>query len=252
MPPRRATRRTVPTSPAFSPYTPHSPRNSQAQTDLPQNDGNSNSTEAATTQEEDCLVCTEAFVGVSELQCTHKIHLRCIALSGDARCPVCRVDVSLNIANNPELQELLVQRQQQIQRERQQQQTQEDVQVARDLHRDLHRQDIREVFRRRRVDDTNEEEREEFHAPRIRFITPAGFIHYITPLPETTDGAMDVGDCMLAINQIMMNINQQTRQFEADRRMVNLYTVILKLNEISALTGLNITQLCSIIENTQP
>ena len=178
---------------------------------------------------EDCLVCTEAFQEARVLRCNHAIHLRCIALSGDARCPVCRIDVSETIEEHPELRAILQQRQQQIQQEREQQQTQESVQLARQLQH-----------------EPEPEERRRIHGRMMRF---HGRIFAVRL--EESEEPLDAGDCMLGVNQIMYNIHNQIREFSVDSRVLQLYQIIHELNEVSAETGLNISQLCNIIENTQ-
>ena len=85
---------------------------------------------------QECLVCVEPVIQ-SELACRHDVHLRCIAMSGQNVCPVCRQPVQFD----QELELLYQSRLAEIVRERAQQQTQESAQLA----RDLQRQEVQEL-----------------------------------------------------------------------------------------------------------
>ena len=179
---------------------------------------------------QDCIVCVEPVIQ-TELPCRHDVHLRCIALSGQNMCPVCRQPVQFDEV----LQRLYEQRLQENQRELSQQQTQESVQLAHDLQREE-----MQTARRRMRDEDN---------IASLMINNRRFRVTIT---EDPDGPMDAGDLMIAINQVMMYTSERNRrEFTASSNVLKLYSLIIELNRLSAETGLSVAQLCSVIELTQ-
>ena len=59
--------------------------------------------------------------------------------------------------------------------------------------------------------------------------------------------AITMDDMIMQLNQVMMNVTNRVLQFECHQRVLDLYVVVMKLNEISAHTGLSTTQLCDVI-----
>jgi hypothetical protein len=175
-------------------------------------------------EQHECIVCTESLDQL--LPCGHAIHTRCIARSGQNTCSVCRREVTFESEDNTVYQEAI----QRNEQERIQREQNESIALARQLQRQL-RTEPEEPVERRYVTNIN------------------GTTFRINP--TNVDGVLDVGDCMLQVNQLMYNISNRQRQFDCDMRVFNLYRVIMQLNEVSAETGLSITQLCSVIENTQ-
>lgn len=181
---------------------------------------------------QECLVCVEPVIQ-SELACRHDVHLRCIAMSGQNMCPVCRQPVQFE----PELQRLYQSRLDEIQRERAQQQSQESAQLA----RDLQRQEVQQARRAARDEDAPNQ---------VPFIV--NHRRFRVTLTEEVDGPTDAGDLMLAINQIMMDTSDRSRrEFTTSPVALRLFNLIIQLNGMSAETGLSVSQLCSVIENTQ-
>ena len=181
---------------------------------------------------QECLVCVEPVI-VTELACRHDVHLRCIAMSGQNVCPVCRQPVQFT----QELELLYQSRLAEILRERAQQQTQESAQLARELHR-------QEQQERRRIRDEDEDPNQ------VPFIV--NHRRFRVTLTEQVDGPTYAGDLMLAINQIMIDTSERNRrEFTTSPIALRLFNLIIQLNSISAESGLSVSQLCSVIENTQ-
>jgi len=204
---------------------------------------------------EDCVVCTEELQAGSQPECQHPVHLRCIAQSGLDICPVCRQQVHFPV----ELQDLYEQRRTQIANERAAEQNTNDRQLARELQQQEQRQPRR--MTRRRVAQMNEAQGDAIDpapAQPVALDIPDDAIimrfnntrFTIRPLP-VAEGAMTPEDMMLAVNSIMYNVANRVQTFECDQRALQLYQFIINLNEVSALTGLTTSQLCSVIENTQ-
>lgn len=175
----------------------------------------------------ECLVCLEPLAGV-ELACNHLIHARCLALSGQDTCSVCRRQHTFSA----DLQPLYEEHVRLNNEERMRREQQESIALARRLQREQPRD--------------NNEEVQEINVQRLRINNRNFFI----TLRDSED-AIDYMDLMLQVNSIMHNINSNTTRFEVDRRAFQLYTLIIKVNEISATTGCNLQQIWSIIENTQ-
>jgi len=181
---------------------------------------------------QECLVCVEPVIQ-SELACRHDVHLRCIAMSGQNVCPVCRQPVQFD----QELELLYQSRLADILRERAQQQTQESAQLA----RDLQRQEVQEARRMVRYEE------EPNQVPLI-----VNHRRFRVTLTEEVDGPTDAGDLMLAINQIMIYTSERNRrEFTTSPIAFRLFNLIIQLNGLSAESGLSVSQLCSVIENTQ-
>jgi len=207
---------------------------------------------------EDCVVCTEELQAGSQPECQHPVHLRCIAQSGLDICPVCRQQVHFPV----ELQGLYEQRRTQIANERAAEQNTNDRQLARELQQQEQRQPRRMTRRRvARVAQMNEAQVEALDPATLIQAQPdipddAIIMRFnntrftIRPLP-VAEGAMTPEDMMLAVNSIMYNVANRVQTFECDQRALQLYQFIINLNEVSALTGLSTSQLCSVIENTQ-
>lgn len=173
-------------------------------------------------QEDDtvCDVCTEALEAI-ELPCGHHVHLQCIARSGQNVCPVCRREVVFTA----ELQELYTRQRAANEEEQRQRESNESLALARQLQRN----DEPEVERRIRVN--------------IHGVT------YTVRFRDAADGAVSVDDLTLQLNMVLHNIATRVREFEVDERTWHLYVLMRDINELSATSGLGVTQLFSIIEN---
>lgn len=169
-----------------------------------------------------CVVCTEHVENI-ELACRHVVHLACIARSGQNVCPACRSVVQFDAEN----QALYEQQRQSNEQERIQREQNESLALARQLanqRENVHYQDnIITVDINRRM--------------------------YRVTLRDIAPGAIDANDLMLQVNQVLHHINSNARSFEADERALELATLVVKMNRISATTNLSIAQLVSIIEN---
>ena len=195
---------------------------------------------------EDCVVCTEPLDGSREIACGHPVHLRCIAESGQQHCPVCRGPVHFS----QELHSIYERRRDEHETERRNQQSQESLELARRLRDEDEDDDDDEPPRyrdRRRWRPMNDGSG--------RLWRPSQAAHHggrAQIRVRVQDGALDQGDMILQLNQLMMDINDLTRTtpIEADARIVRLYEMVVSLNTIAAETGLTLGQICDVVSST--
>ncbi len=76
-----------------------------------------------------------------------------------------------------------------------------------------------------------------------------GFRQQRIILSPQADEPISADDCMMQLGQLMYQISTREETITADRRVVKLYRIMLMLNEVGAETGLNVTQLSSVLEN---
>ena len=76
-----------------------------------------------------------------------------------------------------------------------------------------------------------------------------GFRQQRIVLTPQADEPILADDCMMQLAQLMYQISTREERITADRRIVKLYRIMLMLNEVGAETGLNVTQLSSVLEN---
>ena len=196
------------------------------------------SIEESMDEDTDCVVCTERMERL-ETTCNHWVHLRCIAMSGQDTCPACRAPVQFNAQD----QELFYERRDANTRERIAREQEESLRLARQLQRRMRDGD----------DDEDGQEEPDVPAPgplrRIIMLDVEGQRFEVRSV-ESDDG-IQLDDYILQVNQMFHHVANRQRHFEADPRVVMMYSVIHKLNQISAETGLSINQLCDVIMNSQ-
>lgn len=44
---------------------------------------------------EDCPVCLDPYYSIKTLECSHKVHMKCIIESGNNSCPLCRRKIKI-------------------------------------------------------------------------------------------------------------------------------------------------------------
>ena len=178
--------------------------------------------EAKEEKREDCLICTEECK--TALECSHYIHLKCIAQSGQNTCSICRKEVAFADEDEKTYQAA----RQRNEEEKKQRETAESIALAQQINTEIN-------GRRRRP------QRE------VAMIRVNNRSLEITV--QRHDGYLPADDLMLQLNQLMFQVSERQRDITADLRVINLYNVMMDLNSISAHTGLGLRELCGIIEN---
>jgi len=170
----------------------------------------------------ECLICTEECK--TALPCSHMIHSLCIAKSGQSTCSVCRTEVVFT----QEEKEEFYRAKQDNEEEKRQRELNESLTLAQEINRQ-----INEPVRPRQ---------------NVQVISVNGRRHRVEILNR--DGALHADEMMLQLNALMVGLagNTETNIITADRRVIDLYFVMIEMNTISANTGLNVGDLCRIIE----
>jgi hypothetical protein len=169
---------------------------------------------------EDCLICTEECK--TALECSHYIHLKCIAQSGQNTCSICRKEVAFADEDEKTYQAA----RQRNEEEKKQRETAESIALAQQINTEIN-------GRRRRQD----------------LAVVRANNRDVQIIVQRNDGYLPADDLMLQLNQLMFQVSERQRDITADLRVINLYNVMMDLNSISAHTGLGLRELCGIIEN---
>lgn len=181
----------------------------------------------------ECIVCTDELNAV-EVACNHQVHLRCIALSGQNTCPVCRQAVQFN----NELQRLFEEHQRRNQEHFERMQMNE----SRDLAQQLRAEDG--------VEEGEDEEEPQRFQRNFQILRGGNGMQYRVEVQEVNrDRVPDVGDLMLEVNNILVQMSNNTRNFQASEDAVALYEVMMLINRVSATSGLSVDQVCTIVQN---
>jgi hypothetical protein len=217
-------------------------------------------------QYEECCVCTDLLI--NKLSCGHAVHPSCIAKAGQNTCPVCRSPVEFDAED----QALYEHHARQLQFERVRSEQQASAELARQLtrqDRDQARQEYRSQISRARIrrapvqveSEPDTEEISEDEEQQVREIPPParlerqddntqsfvfGHRRFRIRVNEVDDGISE-DNLALALNSLMYHVNNNDQNFEADSRAVQLYSAVLQLNAVSALSGLSVAQLTNVI-----
>ena len=173
----------------------------------------------------ECHVCLEPLQELS-LVCRHAIHPSCIAKSGKHHCSVCQVPVEFNAED-----EQVFQSAKNLNDQARVRQEQSDS-IA-----------LAHLLQAQNDGDEDEDVGEQRGAV-LRTNNRMYRIAFSDIL-----GALDAGDLMLQVNQIMHNIQNRVLSFTTDERALELFQLIATVNRIAATTGLTVPQICGIVEN---
>ncbi len=176
----------------------------------------------------ECHVCLEPLQELS-LVCRHAIHPSCIAKSGKHHCSVCQVPVEFTAEDEQVFQSAKNLNDQ----ERVRQEQSDSLALARMLQ-----------AQNNGDGSDNDEDVEEVRGAVLHTNNRMYRIAFSDIL-----GAIDAGDLMLQVNQIMHNIQNRVLTFTTDERALELFKLISIVNQIAATTGLTVPQICGIVEN---
>ena len=172
----------------------------------------SNETNKTIETNEECLVCTEQCV--EPLACGHSIHQKCIAMSGQSTCSVCRKEIQFN----EEDQALYEKQKSQIEKERKEQEHRDSIRLAHQLQRELNGSN-----------GSNRTTDEDILNVAILKYNGRNFRVTLRPMID----ALSSDELMLQLNSIMYNINNKVLSFTTDQRALELYKVLVDMNRIS-------------------
>ena len=171
----------------------------------------------------ECHVCLEPLHELS-LVCRHAIHPACIAKSGKHHCSVCQVPVEFNAEDE---------------------QVFESAKILNDQARVRQEQsDSLALAQLLSQGGGSDNDVEEVRGAVLHINNRVYRIAFSDILR-----AIEAGDLMLQVNQIMHNIQNRVLSFTTDERALELFQLIATVNRIAATTGLTVPQICGIVEN---
>ncbi len=174
---------------------------------------------------EDCAICLEECK--HPLPCKHYIHTRCIALSGQNTCSICRAQVHFSREDQQEYDKKRAENEE----EKRQRELNESLTLANQLQREMNRGGGgHQVHRNRNM----------LHLE----VYDKQFRVTLTP----SDAPLPADELMLQLNQVMVHVATNRREFTADRRVIDVYKIMMDLNRVSATTGVEIKDICNIFQ----
>ena len=174
---------------------------------------------------EECAICLEECK--QPLACNHYIHARCIALSGQNTCSICRASIQFSVEDQREFQR----KKSENEEEKKQREMNESLTLANQLQREINRGGGQQDRRQQRNTLLLEVYNRQYQVT----LTPGDM-----PIPQE--------ELMMQLNQVMVHVANNRRQFSADRRVIELYKVMMDMNRVSATTGVDIKDICNIFQ----